>query len=172
MQEFDIAEFLEQEDERERQQRVASKKSRVWSPKSNAHEAEDDANVLDDPPDVSEGASGINTDIDALGGDREAHAVLDRLRSEHDADENDCLSPRARRIAEIRARIEQQRQKQGKSRFKVKQPDHAKTATEEQSELLKYVAVGILVSVSSLAFMYTVYSVQRTPTTRMVEGLD
>ena len=170
MEDFDIVEFLEEEDRRASLEESASPRPRVWSPEGD----DEDANVLhDDFPDESECPSGINTGIDALDGDADAHAVLDGLRSGQGLGELDqSLSPRARRIAEIRARIEAQRkQLEQSSKHGFKKKEVVKQS-DNQTSTAQLISVCLLVCLALGAMMYSVYDMQSSTPDRVSEELD
>ena len=103
---FDIASFLEAEDEAERQQRLASLRNHARGDKTDAASRRSEA--------TSSKACEV-TSIDLVKGDKEAQAVLEQARErarqkgESKSDSEEEISTRARRIAAIRAKIESER---------------------------------------------------------------
>ncbi len=183
---FDIASFLEAEDEAERQERYAALKS----------QSDDDEQSRDE----SQSRSCEVTSIDLVQGDKEAQAVSEEARSkaaaktaERPDDPDSRFSARALRIAALRAKIEAERVDaerndainralglrgrvikrpspgSSSSRASVAQP---KTATKTESAHPRIYAVVLLATLAGGCFIYSAYHVALGTPTHVIEEID
>ena len=181
LKEFDIVAFLDAEDALERRQRICE-------PKGGREFSFDAESIHDD--EQHEPSHGI-TSIDAVGDDQEAQETLRGFRGgEEGACENEPVSPRARRIAEIKARIQEEREQQivtsmnrnakivgsvlptAPPKNKPAPIDPASQSRAESPERVWFYVTLLIASVTLVVFTYSVYEVYSDSRTRVVEGID
>ena len=189
-QEFDVVSFLEAEDEAARQERYASVRDHVRGHGPHVDEEMDDGSA-----DVMQ--THAVTSLDVTEGDEEARAVLEeaRRRARENASEGgeqekrSKLSPRARRLAAIRAKIEAERADMERTyeinrclsgqAHRIEHPLPGSTAqasvgepAETAGDPVKLIASVLLTVAASIFSVYCVYNFTASQATRLVLGID